>query len=152
MGLWVRSPKLSPGEAVKWRASCNWLQGGRSSGGYLWLTPSALVFEPNRIDSAAGGQSRRVALVDIADAGVEPGGHPSMSGGLRPRIRLGLVDGRHELLLLNKIETRLHDIQQAVAGEERQFSVVLRERGTPHTDGAGAAPTRLGPRPTCRAR
>jgi hypothetical protein len=115
MGLWVRRPTLLPGESVVWRAACNWRQGARAAGGFVWLTSGALVFEPNRFDAATGGQSRRVPLTDIADVGVEAGGNPSISGGLRPRIRLGLVDGRQELLLVNKMEARQKDIEQAVA-------------------------------------
>jgi hypothetical protein len=115
MGLWVRRPTLLPGEAIEWRAACNWHQGARAVGGLLWLTSGALVFESNRFDAATGGEGRRVALTDIADLGVEPGGRPSLSGGLRPRIRLQLVDGRAELLLVNKVESRLREIEQAVA-------------------------------------
>jgi hypothetical protein len=115
MGFWVRRPSLLPGEVVEWRAACNWAQGARVVGGFLWLTSGALVFEPNRVDAATGGQSRRVALSSIAAVGVEPGGKPSFSGGLRPRLRLDLVDGHHELLLLNKFETRQRAIEQAVA-------------------------------------
>jgi len=74
-----------------------------------------VVFEPNRVDAATGGQSRRVTLSGIAAVGVEPGGNPSFGGGLRPRIRLELADGGQELLLVNKIEARLHEIEQAVA-------------------------------------
>lgn len=115
MGLWVRRPTLLPGEAVEWRAACNWRQGARAVGGLLWLTSGALVFEPNRFDAATGGEGRRVALRDIAYVGEEPGGSPSVSGGLRPRIRLELVDGRAELLLVNKVASRLRDIESAVA-------------------------------------
>jgi hypothetical protein len=115
MGLWVRRPNLLPGEVVEWRAACNWAQGARVAGGFLWLTSGALVFEPNRVDAATGGESRRVALSSIAAVGVEPGGKPSISGGLRPRIRLELIDGNHEVLLLNKLESRLRAIEQAVA-------------------------------------
>lgn len=115
MGLWVRRPSLLPGEAIEWRAACNWRQGARAVGGFVWLTSRALVFEPNRFDAATGGQSRRVALTGIAAVGVEPGGSRSVSGGLRPRIRLELVDGEHELLLVNKVEVGRRKIEQAVA-------------------------------------
>jgi hypothetical protein len=113
MGLWVRRPAMLPDEVIEWRAACNWSQGKNGRGGYLWLTSHALVFEPNRVDAATGGQSRRVALTDIAGVGVEAGGSPSFSGGLRRRIRLELHDGRQELVLMNAIETRLREIERA---------------------------------------
>jgi hypothetical protein len=81
------------------------------------LTSQALVFEPHRLDARLGGQSRRVALREIADVTVDPGGDiPSLGGGLRPRIRLELMNGHVELLLVNKIMTRLREIQVAVGG------------------------------------
>jgi hypothetical protein len=117
MGLWVRRPHLSPGEQVQWRAPCNWKQGRRACGGFLWLTDRAVLFEPNRIDALAGGESRRVALAEIAEVALEPGGTPSFSGGLRPRIRLILEDGRQELLLVNQIEARMSALREAVQAD-----------------------------------
>jgi hypothetical protein len=114
MGLWVGRPRLLQDERIQWRIACNWKQDARACGGFLWMTDTALVFEPNRLDSLTGGKSRRVALSEIDEVTEEPGGNPSFSGGLRPRIRLSLKNGQQELLLVNKIQSRLRAIREAV--------------------------------------
>ena len=112
----MRRPSFNPGETVQWRIACNRQQGGLARGGLLWLTSEALVFEPHRFDARTGGQGRRIPLRDIAEVTVSAGGDaPSLSGGLRPRLRLDLRNGEVELLLVNKIMTRLREIQVAVA-------------------------------------
>src|SRR5437879_1336803 len=115
MNLWVRRPDLLPGEQVRWRVGCNWKQGARACGGFLWLTDQAVVFEPNRVDVLTGGKGRRVLLADIEHVALEAGGTPSFSGGLRARIRLELKDGGQELLLVNRIEERIQGLREAVA-------------------------------------
>lgn len=117
MGIWVREFSLPPGERLVWRVPCNWLQGAVARGGYLGLTSHAVIFEPNRLDARMGGQSRRVPLDSIASASWEPGGVPKslFGGGVRARMRLDLLDGTRELLLVNRLAERLPQVQAAAS-------------------------------------
>ncbi len=117
MGIWVREFRLLPGESLAWRVPCNWLQGGSARGGCLGLTSKAVIFEPNRLDARFGGHSRRIPLGSIAAAALEQGGIPKplFGGGARARMRLDLLDGSHELLLVNRLAERLPEVQAAVA-------------------------------------
>jgi hypothetical protein len=116
VGVWFRDLRLLPGERLVWQLACNWQQGGIARGGRLGLTSQALIFEPNRLDRLMGGKSRRVPLAEIASVGVESGGVKSpLSGGMRRRMPLDLANGQRELLLVNDLETRIRDVEAAVA-------------------------------------
>lgn len=115
VGLWVRRMRLLPGEVLRWRAACNWKQGGRVSGGHLGATSMALLFEPNRLDVLTGAESVRLPLGDIAAVSIEPGGSPSLTGGLRPRLRIERRNGTVELVLVNRVDQRLANVQEALA-------------------------------------
>ena len=99
-----------------WQIACNWQQRGIARGGRLGLTSQALVFEPNRVDRLMGGKSRRVPLTEIASVAVEAGGFPKspVSGGMRQRMRLNLASGGSELLLINDLNERIHDVEAAI--------------------------------------
>lgn len=113
MGLWVRRLRLDPRERLRWQVACNWSQRGIARGGRLALTSQALVFEPNRLDGVTGGKAMRIPLNKVKSVSVEPGGLPRASpfGGIRPRMRLELIDGSTELILLNNLERRIADVR-----------------------------------------
>jgi hypothetical protein len=117
MGFYTRDFTLLPGERLIWRAACNWRQGPVARGGHLALTSQALVFQPHRFDAQTGGQPRRIPLDHVAAVSIEPGGIPKglLAGGLRRRLRLDLIDGSTELLLMNRVAQRLAQVQAAVA-------------------------------------
>jgi hypothetical protein len=120
MGIWVRDFRLLPGETLVWRVACHWSQGGVARGGCLGLTSHALIFEPSRFDALVGGESRRIPLGGIASASREPGGVPKsiFGGGMRARLRLDLLDGSQDLILVNTLGERLAQIQAVVANAQ----------------------------------
>jgi hypothetical protein len=117
VGIWFRDLRLLPGESLVWQVACNWQQRGVARGGRLGLTSQALIFEPNRLDGLMGGKARRVALTDIASVAIESGGVPKspLSGGIRRRMRLNLTGGASELLLVSDLDSRIRDVEAAVA-------------------------------------
>lgn len=82
----------------------------------MGLTDRAVIFEPHRFDKLVGGRSRRIPLAQISDVGIQPAGARAslFGGGLRKRLRLTLVDGRIELLLINRVEERVQQVAEAV--------------------------------------
>jgi hypothetical protein len=118
VGVWFRDLRLLPDERLVWQVACNWQQRGTARGGRLGRTPRALIFEPSRLDGLMGAGSRRIPLTDILSVGIESaGGRGSLlGGGIRRRMRLTLTNGVQELLLLNGLDSRIHDVEAAIRG------------------------------------
>lgn len=116
MGTWVQDIVLGPGETLVWRAAVNWSHQGLARGGHLALTSSSLLFQPNRVDAATGAGPWRLPLTAVVRVGVQPVTWADVfSGGLRRRMRLDLVDGSVALLVINRLDRRVHEVGAAVA-------------------------------------
>lgn len=114
MGAWVQEIVLGPGETLVWRCAANWSHQGLAAGGYLALTSTSLVFQPNRVDATWTGPWR-LPLAAVARVGVQPVTWSHFfSGGLRRRMRLDLVDGSVALLVINRLDRRVREVGAAV--------------------------------------
>jgi hypothetical protein len=114
VGIWARDPVLAQTEAVLWKRAANRTQSGwRAIGGFLFLTGSRLLFEPNRVDAATGGKGWSAPLASILSVSIEsPDGH-LFSGGLRSRLRLDLDGGNTELFVVNRVHEVAAEIRKA---------------------------------------
>ena len=116
MGILVRGPALEQGETVRWKRAANRTQSyWRAVGGFLFLTASRLLFEPNRVDAVTGGESWSAPLASIRSVGIEPRDGNPLSGGLRDRLRLDLADGDTELFVVNHVDDVVNVIRKASA-------------------------------------
>jgi hypothetical protein len=114
MGIWVRGPDLGQAETVVWNRAANRSQStGRAVGGRLYLTQERLVFEPNRVDAATGGDSWQAPLGALAAVSAQPPDGRALSGGLRTRLRLDLSDGNIELFVVNRLDEVVQTIRAA---------------------------------------
>jgi TIR domain len=114
-----RQPDLE-GKAVSrapiWRHAASQIQGARGTvGGSLYLTATQLLFEPNRFESAIGGQQWSTPLGTIRSVGIQLPGGNVLKGGLRDRLRIDLADGSFELFVVDQINEVIRVINQAIA-------------------------------------
>lgn len=117
MGLWVGNPALADSETVVWRRAANRTQSAnRAVGGNLYLTNVRLLFEPNRVDAATGGQRWSAPVNAIVSVGIQPRDGNAFSGGLRNRLRLDLADGSIELFVISKLDDAVRTLREAARG------------------------------------
>jgi len=123
MGIFGGKPRLDQAEAVVWQQLANRTQSaGRAVGGRLFLTSTRLLFEPNRVDAATGGENWSAPLTDIKSVGKQSRDGNPLSGGLRDRLRLTLADGSAELFVVNRLDKVIGVVQDAV-GQARPSSL-----------------------------
>ena len=79
---------MKSGEHVVNRFWANKTQGTRALGGHLILTNQRLLFKPNKLDSATGGQSWECQLQSISDTAIAPRVHNPFDGSLRRRLAI----------------------------------------------------------------
>lgn len=115
MGIWFKHPHLSGAEQATWKSAANRAQRGRSVGGRLYLTNERLIFEPNRLDAATKGRPWSTLLDAIQCVATESPDGNVVSGGLRTRLRLDLVDGTTELFVVNDLESVVQTIDDGVS-------------------------------------
>jgi hypothetical protein len=116
MGIFASKPRLDQAETVVWQQLANRTQSaGRAFGGRLYLTGTRLLFEPNRVDAATGGENWSAPLTDIKSVGKQPRDGNPLNGGLRDRLRLMLADGSAELFVVNRLDKVIGVVQGAVA-------------------------------------
>lgn len=123
MGIWIGKPALADGEPVLWQHLANRTQSAnRAVGGRLYLTPHRLLFEANRVDAATGGRPWSVPLDHIRSVGRQPRDGNRLNGGLRDRLKLDLADESVELFVVNRLDTAVRVIQEAVSQSAGQPS------------------------------
>jgi hypothetical protein len=116
MGIWVGKPRLGNSETVIWRHLANRTQSmNRAVGGCLYLTSARLLFEPNRVDAATGGQAWSASLLSIKAVGRQPRDGSPFSGGSRDRLIVELADGTAEMFIVNGLEEVIGVLQQAAS-------------------------------------
>ena len=86
MSWWVPCPLLAPGEPVVWERAASQPQRRRLVGGRFFLSPSRLIFQPNRLEAATGGQVWVVGLHEIRAVLPERG--------LRRKLRIDVAGDR----------------------------------------------------------
>jgi len=65
MGIWFSAPKLAPEETISLQVAANTFKGKRMIGGQITVTNKRLIFRPNRLDGALGGNEISLKHVDI---------------------------------------------------------------------------------------
>ena len=99
-------------EVAGWSAAQT--RGQLSVGGRLSLTPSRLVFVPNRIDATAGRKMWQCDLGSVQRVERAERGGPILGGGIRRRLLVG-HDGALDHFVVNKVDTVVETIRQAIA-------------------------------------
>lgn len=108
-------PELGADETWSAHHAANRTQGRRAVGGGLHFTTRRVMFSPNRIDAALGGESWSCALTDIASLGLQPGKFSLLdlfSGGLRTRLRIN-----RDLFVVRSPEATLAELRDLVAAQ-----------------------------------
>ena len=86
------------------------------------MTDRRVIFMPNRVDNATGGQSWSRDLTDIAKVAVEPRhyGIPFVTKdvGLRRRLRLEGRDGTIDVFLVNKVNEAVVRLEAAISPKD----------------------------------
>ena len=117
----LESPKgdaasAASSEALVWRRSASRVQSVRGTvGGNLYLSASRLLFKPNRIEAAVGGQQWSAPLCTVRSVCIELRDGNLLKGGLRDRLRVDLADGSFELFVVDRINDVIQVISQAIA-------------------------------------
>jgi hypothetical protein len=96
MSWWVVPPPLADGETVLWHRAASQPQRIRLVGGRVFLTPYRLIFQPNRLEAAAGAIAWSAGLHEIVAVGPEPG--------LRRKLRIDLRNGAAGRFFLTKLD------------------------------------------------
>ncbi|MEO0415642.1 MAG: hypothetical protein AAF226_11895 [Verrucomicrobiota bacterium] len=71
MGLWIKKLALADGEEVQLELLANHSLGKRAVGGKLVITSMRIVFLPNRLDAATGGQRLEITRDQVESVGVQ---------------------------------------------------------------------------------
>lgn len=97
MSWWVQAPPLGQGEHILWHRAASHPQRIRLVGGRMFLTRYRLVFQPNRLEAAAGAKPWSAALADIVAVGPEPG--------LRRKLRIDLRGREPGRFFLSRLDS-----------------------------------------------
>jgi hypothetical protein len=103
-------------KALIWRHSASQIQSARGTvGGSLYLTAGRLLFRPDSLEAAIGGQQWSARLSTVRSASIQLRGGNVLKGGLRDRLRIDLADGSSELFVVDRINEVIEVINEAVA-------------------------------------
>jgi hypothetical protein len=102
MSWWVDAPPLADGEQVVWHRAASHPQRIRLVGGRIFLTRYRLIFQPNRLEAAAGANPWSAALTDIVAVGPEPG--------MRRKLRIDLRGGEPGRFFLSRLDLTGHEL------------------------------------------
>lgn len=102
--------------ALIWRHSASQVQSARGTvGGSLYLTATRLLFKPNHLEAAIGGQQWSTSLRTVSSVSIQPRGGNVLKGGLRDRLRVDLADGSAVFFVVDRINYVIGVISQAIA-------------------------------------
>lgn len=118
------SPKLEPGEALRWKAAANHVGGPSyvlwgmtsSSSGQLVLTDRRVFYQPSRVDTLFRQKRWERPLADVTSIEVvdrprtSAEGVDVFAGGLRDRLGVGTEDGV-EIFVVNRLEQKVAELR-----------------------------------------
>lgn len=97
MGWWVPRAPTTPNEQVTFEALANVFQGWRGVGGKVTVTTRQLLFTPNWVDGATGGEAIVLDRGKIREVEVVPGKQSPVRmlrlAPFRPLVRVDHGDG-----------------------------------------------------------
>ena len=96
MSWWVPAPPLAQDETVLWERAASQPMRTRVVGGRFFLTGSRLIFQPNRLEAAAGARPWATDLREITAVLPEKG--------IRRKLRIDLRSAPPGKFFLNQLD------------------------------------------------